>query len=57
VKLDPKSAKNHYGLAQVYRKLGRPADAAREVQLFQSLKAKETGVPSAPNEKSAPQSR
>jgi len=32
VKLDPKSAKNHYGLAQVYRKLRRPADAAHEVK-------------------------
>jgi tetratricopeptide (TPR) repeat protein len=44
VKLDPKSAKNHYGLAQVYRKLSRPADAAHEVQLFQSLKTKEGAV-------------
>ena len=41
VKLDPKSSKNHYGLAQVYRKLGRGAEAAREVRLFQNLKARE----------------
>ena len=41
VKLDPNSSKNHYGLAQVYRKLGRTTDAARETQLFQSLRVKE----------------
>jgi Tfp pilus assembly protein PilF len=41
VKLDPKSSKNHYALAQVYRRLGRTQDAARQVQLFQSLKSKE----------------
>jgi predicted Zn-dependent protease len=41
VKLDPKSSKNHYALAQVYWRLGRAQDAARQVQLFQSLKSKE----------------
>ena len=41
VKLDPHSAKNHYGLAQVYRKLDRSAEAAREAQIFQQIKAKE----------------
>jgi Flp pilus assembly protein TadD len=41
VKLDPESSKNHYGLAQAYRKLGRAADAGREVQLFQALKEKQ----------------
>jgi Tfp pilus assembly protein PilF len=41
VKLDPASSKNHYGLAQVYRKLGRASHAAREVERFQTLKARE----------------
>ena len=41
VKLDPRSSKNHYALAQVYRKLSSASDTAREVALFQSLKAKE----------------
>ena len=41
VKLDPSSSKNHYGLAQVYRKLGRSADAAREVERFHALKVQE----------------
>ena len=30
----------HYQLAQIYRKLGRPADADREIKLFQQLKNK-----------------
>jgi tetratricopeptide (TPR) repeat protein len=41
VKLDPASSKNHYAMAQVYRKLGQQSDAAREVAQFQALKAKE----------------
>jgi tetratricopeptide (TPR) repeat protein len=41
VRLDAHSSKNHYALAQVFRKLGRPADAAREVAQFQALKKKE----------------
>ena len=41
VKLDPRSSKNHYALAQVYRKLGRKDDAAHEVAQFQALKGKE----------------
>ena len=40
VHLDPKGAKNHYALAQVYRKLNRPSDAEREVQAFQRLREK-----------------
>jgi Flp pilus assembly protein TadD len=41
VKLDPQSGKNHYGLAQAYRKLGRGAEAGREAQIFQEIKARE----------------
>ncbi len=41
-RLDPKTGKNHYALAQVYRKLGRSADAEHEVQIFQALKEKES---------------
>jgi tetratricopeptide (TPR) repeat protein len=41
VKLDPLSSKNHYALAQVFRKLGRAAEAAHEVAQFQALKKKE----------------
>jgi len=37
----PRAARNHYALAQVYRRLGRAQDAARQVQVFQSLKSKE----------------
>jgi|SRR5579871_2114585 len=41
VKLDPKGAKYHYSLSQVYRKLGRMTDADQEVLKFQDLKNKE----------------
>ncbi len=43
VKLHPKGSKNHYGLAQVYRKLNRSSDAEREARIFQALREKETG--------------
>ncbi len=43
-RLDPKTSKNHYALAQVYRKLGRAADAGHEVQIFQALKEKESAL-------------
>lgn len=48
VNLDPKGAKNHYALAQVYRKLSRVSDAEHEVQIFQSLREKETGSSTQP---------
>lgn len=44
VKLAPKSSKNHYGLAQAYRKMARDSDAEREVQLFQAVKQKESSA-------------
>ena len=60
VRLDSASSKNHYALAQVYRKLGRTADAAREVAQFQALKAKEerafAGVAAAQGPGQAPNS-
>jgi Flp pilus assembly protein TadD len=30
----------HYQLAQIYRKLGQPAEADREMKLFQQLRSK-----------------
>jgi tetratricopeptide (TPR) repeat protein len=48
VHLDPKGGKNHYALAQVYRKLNRSSDAEREVQIFQALREKESGSSSKP---------
>ena len=45
VRLDSKGSKNHYALAQVYRKLNRASDAEHEVRVFQELKEKESGPP------------
>jgi tetratricopeptide (TPR) repeat protein len=41
VRLDPKGSRNHYALAQAYRKLNRASEAEREVKVFQQLKEKE----------------
>jgi Tfp pilus assembly protein PilF len=58
VKLDSRSSKNHYALAQVFRKLGRKADAAHEVAQFQTLKTKEgrtfVGISAAQGSEPAP---
>jgi tetratricopeptide (TPR) repeat protein len=58
VKLDSRSSKNHYALAQVFRKLGRKADAAHEVAQFQALKTKEertfVGISAAQGSEPAP---
>jgi Tfp pilus assembly protein PilF len=41
VHLDPDGSKNHYALAQAYRKLSRISDAEHEVRIFQALREKE----------------
>jgi tetratricopeptide (TPR) repeat protein len=43
VHLDPDGSKNHYALAQAYRKLSRISDAEHEVQIFKALREKESG--------------
>lgn len=42
VKLDPKGSRNHYALAQAYRRLNRASDAEHEVRVFRG-KEKENG--------------
>ena len=44
-RLDPEESQVHYSLAQAYRQLGRRQDAARELQTFRNLKAKEAERP------------
>jgi tetratricopeptide (TPR) repeat protein len=52
--LDPTSAKACYALARAYRRLGRNEDAAREMELYQKLKADEPRLISAPAGMSQP---
>ena len=50
-KLDPQDAKLHYALARTYRRLGREAEASRELGIYERLKGEEEksslGLPSA----------
>ena len=46
-RLDPKGGKIHFALSLAYRRLGRKADAIREFEIFQKLKAKEEKAPAA----------
>jgi tetratricopeptide (TPR) repeat protein len=39
VKLDSRNGQAHFALSRVYRRLGRKEDGAREMELYQSLKA------------------
>lgn len=48
VKLDPGSSKIHFALSRTHRRLGRMEDAAREEEVFQTLKAREEAAPLAP---------
>jgi Tfp pilus assembly protein PilF len=39
VKLDSRNGQAHFALSRVYRRLGRKEDGAREMELYESLKA------------------
>ena len=41
VQLAPKDSRLHYSLSRAYRRLNRPAEAAKETALYQKLKAAE----------------
>jgi predicted Zn-dependent protease len=44
--LDPNNSKIHHMLGRLYRVMGRPADLAREMELFQKFKREEENIPS-----------
>jgi Flp pilus assembly protein TadD len=44
-RLNPDSAKVHFALARVYRRLNRSQDASREMGLFEKLKGNEPREP------------
>jgi tetratricopeptide (TPR) repeat protein len=56
VKLDPESSPAHFALSRVYRRLGLKEEAARQVQLYEKLKASEseTNSTALPNADSHP---
>lgn len=41
LKLEPEASRLHFALSRVYRRLGRDAEAARELETYQALKAAE----------------
>jgi Flp pilus assembly protein TadD len=47
-RLDQRSAKIHFALARVYRRLGRSDQAGREMKQYQELNAGESSLTVAP---------
>jgi tetratricopeptide (TPR) repeat protein len=47
VKLSPQSSEAHFALARAYRRLKRPKDAAKEMDLYKGLKDMESQTPEA----------
>jgi len=47
--LEPDLAQAHYRLAQAYQRTGQRALAAKELELFERLKGRETGPPTVPD--------
>jgi len=45
LKLDPEASRLHFALSRVYRRLGRESDAAKEMEVYQRLKAAEQPHP------------
>jgi len=43
-RLDPKNPKIHFGLAKVYRRLGRTEEASQETALFEKLQEAKPGT-------------
>jgi tetratricopeptide (TPR) repeat protein len=55
-RLKPEDPKIHFALARVYRRLNRNPDAAREMDLFEKLKSKQSPAPALPSLGGTPRS-